>query len=676
MADLYFPTLGGKSVIDPRDLFAYTDRWGAPNDYIGRANSFSNPIGKEAGVGWFLMQRRDADAIADTPTSVSLSWKSKNTTLTVPSLVFVRATAMSLATESDNQAAMLVEVRDKRVLLAMSDSNSQYNVRKPNPHGTSTAEEYYTASLNGGSLWTWQQMLNDLWGDLPGTAGTSPSLPFTPSGSPENFRFIGMSTWDAIDEIMQKLSCAIAYDPINASFSCVQLGISQTELTTHNATLEQFQMVDYGPTEKDSAFMPENFIVYFRRMDEHYGAEKDTPDTGNWEMTPAHTVTVASGSADAVSGSKIGIWDDMQAQVNKSGGVINSSALNSRASEVATDYFRRLRTSSHGVVRKKYGGIFTGVLAGSEIDEVIWRDYGNGEGLVTEHITRRSGKQIKAGIDRRRASFSPLSFPVWPHVLQITEIDDGSSSDGASVSKNSDDLFPAKVVRSVDGAESQLEDCWLRALKSDDGSVVSSLLQGQNLFSRLSGYATSGGNKYPLYTAIQQATASGIIVVGTWNGSVTLSSTNPHTPSITEWRSWMTDSSRDCWIDSGVLNFKDWDDSASNDYGDWLIIVNARFSVDLAAGASDDFPTFYLQASASNCSFIGGSQDVTNPSTGVSLSKYFPDAYAVALKHQTSGATVAPSAEYTTIAFGGTLTVKLTHMLIAAIQIGNPDGPI
>jgi len=53
-------------------------------------------------------------------------------------------------------------------------------------------------TLNSGALWSWQEMLADVWADLPATAETVPILPWTPAHAPDSWRFQGISAWEAV----------------------------------------------------------------------------------------------------------------------------------------------------------------------------------------------------------------------------------------------------------------------------------------------------------------------------------------------------------------------------------------------------------------------------------------------------------------------------------------------
>ena len=173
-----YATLGGKNLLDPGVLMGHAQRLDTPKDFWKRANSYRNPLGPAAGTAWVLMVREDLDQL-DKNGKHDLVFIDGKDILTIQELSMVKATGMNLALKDDKNAAYLVGLQDKRRLLAMSSINSQYNVRIPAPSATSGTGLYYTASLDSGSLWTWQTMLTDIWSNLPsGIRGTAPTLPY------------------------------------------------------------------------------------------------------------------------------------------------------------------------------------------------------------------------------------------------------------------------------------------------------------------------------------------------------------------------------------------------------------------------------------------------------------------------------------------------------------------
>lgn len=413
----HYPTIGGQNCLDPGVLYEHATAEGLPLNFWGRANSYSCPLGSAAGVAWFLLLRRQLDKIAQ-ESFVSATFRSARGDITIPKLLFVRATCIAKGPEDrDPNAPYLAQYLDKRHVLRMSTvgaasspaGSGQYNVRYPWPPGATGVDKYFSESLNAGSLWTWQTLLNNLWAMLPSGAapGTAPTLPYTPDGTPEGFRFQGVSVWDAIETVLAKINCAVRYNPIADSFSYVRLGETQSSLEETIDGLTNRLLEDHEPIEGNAAEIPETIRVFFHRINEQYGINPDGPRTGNCDMAPVYTVDRPSNVSFAMAGTVLPLWDDLAAEYDRSGALVNGADLTARATQVAQNYVNRM-TITDRISRRKYSGIVSTILPGSEISEVIWRDYGDGWGVVTEITNRRAGDG--GGVSSLGGCYPPSNF--------------------------------------------------------------------------------------------------------------------------------------------------------------------------------------------------------------------------------------------------------------------------
>ena len=487
-------------VLHPGFSFKQAIREETPRDFWSRANSLSCPIGPDPGTAWFLIERRQLNLL-DTNVMHSVEWNDGvNKFETSATLVMVRAITMNRALAGDKNAARLVEFKDKRLLMKASSINSQYNVRVPAPSATSGATQYYPESLDTGSLWTWQTMLNDIWDNLPSIAGTAPTLPYGPDGSPVGWRFIGQSAWDSLHAVLDKVGCTTSYDPIEDVFTYVRLGTAQAGLQKQFDQLRSRLMYDYDPADDlHLGHMPETVRVWFKRRELYHGAEDDTSRTGNWEMEPVVSKDYSTGLSGALSGSVVNVWDDLPALVDTSGTNSNASDLQTRADEIGSNLTNIIDVSDERL-RKMFSGLVNFQI-GSQISEWRWRDFGDSTGLVTEvfrgptaRADRESGlRNDPTGLD---ASYPPL----WPRLAQTVQVNDGASSTGASISANSDGLFPGFVLRWI-GSYETLEACWIRPtdLGATEGAVIS-LKQKDRFVGRLSGTQDASGDVRPVYT--------------------------------------------------------------------------------------------------------------------------------------------------------------------------------
>lgn len=520
-----YPTLNDQPLLDPGELYPQSREQGLPLDFWGHANSYHCPRGKEAGRAWVLLTRATLNGISETA-DLRLKFRSPQGEITFPRLRFVRGTCMSAGpTASDVAAAYLLELADKRHWLAMTTVVKQYNIRCPAPPAVTGVELYHSESLNAGALWTWATLVSDLWALLPASLrGSTPSLPYTPDGTPEGFRFIGVSVWDAIHQVLEKIACTTVYDPVDDTISIVRATATQTNLTAEINDLVDRKLDDLSPLDADSAFVPATIKVLFHKLYKHYGSDPITHRLGNWSMDPVYVVDKASGVAGAVAGTHVALWDDRPALVNAAGTVQDTSGLNTRATEVAANYVNAiLKRQSHS--HRLYGGAVTEITTGSEVERIIWRDYGDEMGMLTEIVNR----PFSFSVGRGNASvpsehlatpdLSRASFPLYPRDVHLVEVVTPSGDMGDLIPQDGSGLFPGKVLRpDVDkNTDSELlytygEDCYIHIGQRFYGSTATEprLLRGQRFLARIIGSKDVGGEVLPVYQQAQEI----IVLIG------------------------------------------------------------------------------------------------------------------------------------------------------------------
>lgn len=500
-----YGTLSGKKLLDPAEALQWAAHNSTPRDFWLTANSYSCGLGREPGRAYVLLTRRDAAAL-DANGLHTLTWVDGNATTTFSGLILLRADSMSLS-DSDPDACYLVQLLDKRASLRGA-INAQYNVRVPAGPRQTAAEYYYPESLNGGATWTWQQMLDDIWSNLPAAvAGASPALPYSPDGIPEQFRFIGVDALDSYCAVLAKLGCDLKYDPVAGTFGLVQVGAAQAGLAVAEAALARRRVYDYDTIDANRADKPATIRVFFhKRAEDGHGSEKDTPRESNWEMDQVHSEDVATG-IDGAEG-VMPQWDDLPALVDKDGALTNSSALATRAAEVAAKIAAALDIPPD---RVHYGGCITTILPGSEVAKVVWRDYADGYGnasggLITEvHKSPREKPAAGNGCANENLQGPDLarrSHPVYPDLAQHLVVYHDSASYGEFVEANADGLHPGYIVRvNADQTTEYLERVWI--LFTDNFELwagqVLAVQEWQYGPGRLSGTTTSEGETYPLY---------------------------------------------------------------------------------------------------------------------------------------------------------------------------------
>lgn len=372
--------IDGYDVIDPAELYDHNQATGAQTEFWGRANSYTSQIGMEPGVAWILVTRETLDAIYETKNEYhSITWIDGGSTTTFGKLVLHNATCASL--DGDELGPYLLELRDVREICRQSGGiTKRYNYSDAMPVGTYTAlRRYWPTSLNGGSTWTWQEMLDDIWGGLPSAAGASPGLPYVPIHDPESWRFNGESAWEAVELILKACQSALVCNPETGVLTAVALGDSQGVDATISS-LENKRLIDWKAKEDlNKAKVPETVRVLFR-------VRYRNPQTLE-QLDVAHlqwtAIDNATGLDGADSGRIVTIHSDLFDEQDDTSTSLNLAALNATASDLSARVAMRYDISGEAF-RCEYSGIFTSVTPGTEIHKVVWRDYGDDDGARTE----------------------------------------------------------------------------------------------------------------------------------------------------------------------------------------------------------------------------------------------------------------------------------------------------
>jgi hypothetical protein len=505
-----YAKIGDYPVLDPRLIAQGIAGQEVPVSVWRRANAIHCGVGAEPGRAWFLLTREAVQSLSGSEYH-DITWYHENdkrdaaTSTTFQQYVIVDTQMVGV--DGDGQAAFLVEMADKRRILQMSALDQNYNLHNPAPQESGGTDDYYSDSLNAGALWTWQTAIENAWGELPGVAGSCPTLPYTPDSQPEDLRYLGYSAWDAVNEMLQTIGCTVAYDPMEDAFSFVRFGATQEGLVSAFTTLTDRLMYHHAD-EQDYALAqaPENVRVYFPRRDQYMGVEDDTVASSNWEIQPYHSIDVATNVSGAQAGTIQRVWDAMPA-LYVEGSLDNGSALSTRADEIKETLVKSL-DQSFDILRKHYSGIVTTISPGSQVCRMVWRDYS--DGCVTEvHKTRV--QDMIVGVDRgvhtgsenfQRPDLARRSHPVWPHVAQLVQIWDSGSSQGDEVSANASGLFPGRVRSYRDGTLRTLDDCWVRIADLTDADGLDgdhAARNGDCFVGRLFGLAVHSDDERPVY---------------------------------------------------------------------------------------------------------------------------------------------------------------------------------
>jgi hypothetical protein len=477
-------------------------------------NGLTNPLGESPARGWFCLRRRDLNRIDLNGNHAVTLTDDANRSVTIRNLVFASEPFnLTPGAAGDTDAVFLCEMADFRHLVAHPDLgvaiNRQYNVRAADYSADATAAtRYHIASLDGGSVWTWQTMVTNIWNLMSSFLGTGSTLPVTPDGTPEDWKFSGTSAWRALNLILHHLGMAVRWNAAAASnaYSIVQIGATDT-IAARAQTLSADQLIfdkEFIPVVRGQ--VPGAVRVFFHKQFRRYGEEQTTPRSSDqWALLNDYIVDVTSPDSSADPNVIHPLWASIPALMDKDGTVTNSAALDTHAAEVAANYYRQLRGNGGGRLHRIYTGILlqkpaqTAFQPGSTIRGVVWRQdvmgigtYQPG-GLVTEIVRHPQWSIDNDGIvlddDAGNTKLQPPDFrptyAAYPHLFQKVRLTTGTA-DGSG-------RFTAKVQQYDSTARTwaDKEDCY--AVEHNGATQLES---GSRYDARLSGYDTDR----PVYT--------------------------------------------------------------------------------------------------------------------------------------------------------------------------------
>lgn len=323
--------------------------------------------------GWLLMLRREYDLLDRYSTSLVLNLEDtrNDTNLTLYNLAIAQARCVSRGLPSDPAAVYLVEVTDRRGVIwnewFARPTNTQYNVRAP-----AYPQQYYQDSGGG---FTWTGMVSDLWGQMP-LLGTYPGLPVAPADDPEGFIFPGVSAWEAMHLILDRLGVNLTVDLTSpaSQFGLVSGGADDPafdELTARYALLKEddLEYIDTG-----AARVPGEVTVYFHRRNALYGTEETVRrDTLQWSTTPLYEVTVTSPFPFNSAPGRHYLHSEFTVRYDVDGVPFPTDVATaaSVADEMTRSYFDRIYSRTSGFMRRTYTGCLP-FKTGSQCDGVCW----------------------------------------------------------------------------------------------------------------------------------------------------------------------------------------------------------------------------------------------------------------------------------------------------------------
>lgn len=526
--------------INPGSLLEIAEDLGySVDEWYGKANSFTLGTGTTPGRCHLLLRKQDLD-LFDLNKFLKVKAYCGSDVCTFDKLIPTRCVAIyANSNEPSASVAYLLTLADRRQILRMKAIDDLFNVRTPEPTGTSGAGLYYDASLSSGTtVWTWQTLLTRIWDQYialglsaPYAPNASPTLPYTPDGTPENFRFHGVSALEAYATVLDKIQCVLVYDIFTDTFSLQRRATPQSNDLSAITTLEQAgkALATQAPKHCKAALIPEKIRVYFRAIEKFTGSGMDSNNGGGggeyassdgpYWTAPAVYKDVSTSVTGAIAGTKVCVWDDLPAimpngfRASQASAADNASDLTARANAIAAEYAGAFNTNGE-YLRKLFTSYANTVKPGSEIREIVWSDYGDEDiGPTTEYRRYPDEPSRSFDLDRffSRETIGPpdiaRSLLVRPRETQIVEIT-GLQSDAAN------GLYPGRILRTdfVTSPGSTAipytteNDCWVLnidlAAQAFGASVafLSTLLSsGERFIGRLIGWKTISSDTRPVY---------------------------------------------------------------------------------------------------------------------------------------------------------------------------------
>jgi hypothetical protein len=427
-------SLGGLPCVDPTNHYRQCIERRLPVNWWGQANAFSFGLGREPGRGKLLMRYKELSAL-DMTTDHDLTFTGTDpvaNVYTLQNLTVNAAECLSPGASGDDDAVFLVDVADRRNNLAKIPIDKGYNVSSED--GTA----YLTNTKNGGSNWTWQTMVNDLVTAL-GLSTGSFTLPFTPHGTPENLTYWGSYAWDALCNVLDRIACAVKYDPAADTFSIVRLGSTDATAAGVMSDLDGIRTWDGYPLDPSRAWRPEKIRVRFNR--------RPRPTDGS---SPYYNVDVTlAATTGVVSGTYVILEDDLTA-LGATGTPTNSATLSTRATERSDDWLRKRQSFGRRLLKvyRDFNPDVPGSVLGSTVGQVGFDDRGGP--FRTEIVSRpddrledwRAIKELPRWFPQPVATGTTPTVSAWKDPVRMattvagtlaTSFANGSSIDGVTL---------------------------------------------------------------------------------------------------------------------------------------------------------------------------------------------------------------------------------------------------
>lgn len=359
---------------------------------LARVNHFYCPAGRWPFKGWILLPRYEYNQIDKYSTDLELEIGDPNkqdNVGTLKNLCISHAQCVTRGLESDDNALYLIEITDARAILHNKwfqfPLTQSYNIRAP-----AYPDTFHPGSMSGGTTWTWDTMVRDIWDRFVPIINACPGLPYAPAGTPEGFWFQGVPAWTALCDILDHLGMNIACDLTQANpFSIVSSGATDTTFTSLQSSYIKYLEDDLEWIDAGAARVPATVDVLFKRRNSIYGTEETVRyDTLQWNMTPLYSVTVNAPSTFSSAVGEHHIWSDFTVRYDHDNNPVAADVTTATAiaNERVTQYFARIYDQTLGRMDQTYARALS-FKTGARVDGVKWwMDSSNYRGWRTQIV--------------------------------------------------------------------------------------------------------------------------------------------------------------------------------------------------------------------------------------------------------------------------------------------------
>lgn len=331
-----------------------------PLHYHHKVNSIWNYRGRTAGEAHLLV--RQTDAAIGGASARSIEIYDGSTTVTLDNWFTYKIEAIE--SHSDSNQLFYVQLRDPRSIGETKFISNSYSLL------TGTHE------FTGTSSFTWQDVLDALWGELPtdakGNSSTCPTLDYSPLSTAEYLNFDGISVWHAICKALAACGHVAVYDPVTSEFRFAKYDATQSGLSALYSSNASDLIWDGAIPTVGHTNAYANVVAVFQPV-------KHTT-TSKGEYQPPYTATVATGSSGS-SGTALAIVDTSLADPTASGAT-NTTQLSNRANDLKVTVNGISRAAASKSV-KAYNGFISDFIPGEEVSCVVWAEHPR-KGIYTE----------------------------------------------------------------------------------------------------------------------------------------------------------------------------------------------------------------------------------------------------------------------------------------------------